>query len=94
MKYGLLHPHLVEAAGLNGGKVGDAVLLEATGTGALLDHGVLNDSSGEKREQTDQQGGKRKNQKRVLETHMYKYPHPRTKRSHPQYLASSACQQP
>lgn len=52
---GFPRAHLVEAAGLNDGEVGDVVLLEVAGTGALLDHGVLKDARG---------GRKHRNKKR------------------------------
>lgn len=67
-------PHLVEAAGLDGGEVGNVVLLEAAGTGALLDHGMLKKARGgniNKTEKRERQAIKIR--KRVPQGH-YKHP--------------------
>lgn len=62
IKYGSLHPHLVEAAGLNDGEAGDVVLLETAGAGALLDHSVLKEARGGKQIKKVKQQQKAKNQ--------------------------------
>lgn len=71
---GFLHPHLVEAAGLNDGQVRDVVLLEAAGTVALLDHDGLKKTRGGKERNWKNESTKRAKIRERLPQNSYKYP--------------------